>query len=205
MADKVRIRHPQASNVGVDSVPLRFIAAGTAKGDEIKRVRGEITLLDENKQPTGEPIRGRQLFFVTRPRSASEKYRWMILFSLRRDQAGSYRLDVVGLDQHNLDIADSEDDVDSFDVGGNFGVSFDYPPPGHTITGQEKDYFCAYGSTDRSVVFADLGAQLAEMIYDDLTINFWSAQFPPLTSSGQQTLEVTDADDQGGETPVYVV
>jgi len=232
MADQVRIGFPARSSTGVRVVRMIqtaktkesfFIAAGTAKGLTVHGVKGEITDLSGNP-PSGLPFCSEQLFFVTRRRpypppstECVEKFHWMLRFhrcapsptgevyDSGTEPAGydsPLRLTVTGLNRRGQEIPDTSDDV-IIDLS-QVLVDIGYPDEGHTIDDDEKAYFVAYGSTDRPILSAEIGNQQAQSIYDDTSAGYWSALFPPLTSSGEQYLQVTDVDNQGVDRRVIV-
>jgi hypothetical protein len=204
--DTVTIKHPSTSNVGPKKrVPLLFVAAGTAKGTAIDKVRGAARLLDSLGNPTGPEYPGKFWFFVPKKAADGNKHRWMMHFQV--PQTGKYRLDVVGVNAQGADIQQSAHSVGSFEVGSGFGgPQVAYPLAGATITGAEKDYFVAYGSSTRPILFATVGTEdTAEYNYFDETINFFGSQFPPLHSSGTVTLTIVDYQGQSDARALNVV
>jgi hypothetical protein len=233
MSDQVSIKHPRSSNTGRLAVPRRFVAAGTAKGDSIRGVQGRITLLNQQNNPVSNPVlgvnafEGTPLFFVEKPSRQGSKYRWMLFFQLAPERKGKYRLDVIGLDSEGRPIDDSSDDVDIFEVHERDRfvepalegiaplepvlVEIGYPPSDHVLSGSERDYFVAYGSTDHQILSAEIKFdattinKAADTVYDNLTTNFWSAQFSELASSeSQQILDVQDTSNDGSQRNISI-
>lgn len=232
MADQVSIRFPAKSDGEFRKVffthtyngtQIFFIASGTAKGTNISSVRGVIT--DLNGNTPDPPIYSETLFFVNRPRPQypapsddfPKKFRWMIRFykssssamekgwrnlGIGLETSDDYLLKVIGLHGSSQKLSTVYDEV-QISIQRQF-LDIGYPDADYTIDEDEKAHFLTYGATSRPILCAELGNQLAETIYDDTSAGFWSAQFQPLTSSGEQFIQITDVDNNGADRRVIV-
>jgi hypothetical protein len=205
MNDRVQIKHPGGRNTGSHAVPVPFVAAGTARGTAIAGVQGELRLLDANDHPTGPIIYGTQWYFVPKP-SGNDWFRWMMVFRNAAGQPvinqGSYQLEVFGVDAQNPPqrIPGCQKLLKKFEVKASRFVTIDYPEEGATITGDERNYFVAYGTSNRPILFATVEdgnstVDNAECNYFDQTINFYGSQFGPLNSTGAAVLTVVNYPD----------
>jgi hypothetical protein len=196
MADTITIKHPQVRNQGIKAVPARFVATGVARGERISGVKGYVSNIS-----SGERKDGTEILWIAKPFQGN-KYRWMLMFDLT-GQEGMYRLDVVGLGAGGGQLQGVSADTDEFEVKGKVGVvAIEYPADGQDIT-DESQYFTAYGTQTNTVVLANCGATPADFINDLLSINFWAATFPPL-SSGTVQLIVTDNHNQSDTKTVVI-
>jgi hypothetical protein len=182
----VKISHPlNRQTVGQD-----FFAQGRAKSD-VKRVEAVL-------QPHGggADIRPKKIARYQVAAGEGFRYRWMLLFRLKKDEIGKpYTLVVQGFDASTGGNPIGQPERREFEVreAGAKGLEIQYPAnDGYVITGDEINNFMTYGTTTDFIDSATLGPQAADFIYDDLQENFWAATFPPLTSSANQTITVTN-------------
>lgn len=221
----ITIRHPLAINDERNSVPHEFVAVGTAplyvkdahgEDVQVEDVRGEITRVDGS---SARPIQGKKLFFVKR----DGMNRWMMHFTVHPDKAGYFRLDVVGLDELGDDIAGTAASLASFYVRetflplafagdevkdaskivkplANYMLSFGYPnSPLYQLSYEEKSHFVTYGNHTHLVLSAVAGSQLPDYVYDNISMNFWAAEFTNLGNlNGDLDLVVTNVENHVG-------
>lgn len=187
--DQATIIYPRPNK----KVPQSFAVVGTASGPNIQSVVG--TLLPQQGQALPPET---SKIFISKRAPNGDKYRWLILF--KAIPIGKYKLSVVGWDGPNgtgAAIANSGDSVKEVEVSARVAPLILYPEPNQDISG-EAEYFVSYGilagQAPPPILFATVGSQSADYIYND--VDFFCAQFPPLTDTGPQTLRVINSNDE---------
>lgn len=157
--------------------------------------RADVTILCVSGvcKPTsgGDPIPGKLVAYYLDGKGKHPFYRWMILFKFPKP--GEYELTVTGV---NAGEKPEQQRRRFFASVSSTGLTVEHPENGVDLT-DEKDDFVAYGGTNQPLGTVEMKKSLGGTVPPDKTVSdpqneeFWSAQFPQL-SSGTYVLHVED-------------
>ncbi|MCE9529784.1 MAG: hypothetical protein K8T89_01385 [Planctomycetes bacterium] len=192
-AKKVKIIHPERDSERME-VPISFAVIGLARGD-INKVRGTITNLQDGSSADGTAIKLQakpvKYLLEWKPSGGFHKW-WAIKFdATTAGGAGTYKLEVFGVDANGVDIPGCKDKIQRVEVvnalrgvRATSGVDVLYPTANQNVI-EERDYFVVYGTrtagagtavTNVTVTPSGAGAIAYGDFFDDGD-SFWAATF----------------------------